>query len=600
MKKMLFGSILIAAGSLTGMQAQQTMISELSGECRNGQVFLQWQEKNLPADARLSVWSSAKPLTRENLKNGSRIASLLNPRSARDWWLDIDSFLVPRSQKARSEEIFAGNTATENDRRKPVPGFVIREGGKPLDPNSGLHVHTPNPSQAGPRYFAVTAHHGFSDEIIGFTATEKPLQVSCGKIQPIRLKGKKLARNCAAGLPLLVSLHGRGGGAGVDRKGNARGTHLLFVPAGLAWREGIPFKFEISVRKDHVLLSLFDRVWIGRRMGPDEYTDARDCVPAISTFWMGYSPDIAVSVKGPKYRFDNFTERYILFVIRWIQEYLGTDPMRTCITGGSMGGSGAVQLATHFPEVFSAVSAHVPVYSYTWVTPEKGPASAWRLTCSTGKFTADNPARMPDGRDVLDYGNGAKNIARSAIDMPPLFSVNGRNDLSIPWQNNPPFFAAASRAKQFISIFWNNGNHSMSSATPKDMKNDLQRLFRFRLNESFPVFSNCSDDRNYGNGDPKDGDLTGWINRGIGWSGINENSGRYEISVSISHPEIKYPVKADVTIRRRQYFRPAPGSVISWQYGRKEGKIKVGSDGLVTVPGVVFESSAPVKLILTR
>ena len=590
----------MTAAAFLGFKAVSAEVSDLKGVCRNGQVFLQWNEKDLPANARLSVWSSDKPLNAANLKNARKEASMLNPQSARDWWLDISSFVIPRSQKAKSEEIFAGDVASEKDKRKAAAGFVIEEGGKPIDPAGGLHVHTPAPGEKGKRYFAVTVHKGTSEAVICSAVTAIPVDVTAGKVQPIRISGKKLTANCAKGLPLFLSLHGRGGGAGVDARGNARGTHLLFAPRSIAWREGIPFKFQLDVLKDRVVLTLFDRIWMGRIMSRAECADLRDMVPAIATFWMGYNPDIAVSLKGPKFRFDNYTERYILFVIDWVHDFLGTDVNRTYIQGGSMGGTGGVQLATHFPERFAAVQAAVPIYAFTWKQMGKTRGSAWRMTCSAGKFTEKNPALMPDGRNLVDYADGARNIANSAVDMPPIFATNGRQDKSIPWINNPPFFAAANKAKQFVSVFWNNGNHGMSSAAPKDMQIGPQELLKFRLNESFPVFSNFTDNRNCGNGDPTDGDITGWINRGINWKLIQDTPKRYEIDLIASHPDIKYPVTASVTLRRRQNFRFAPGTEVAFECGAVKGKVKISKEGLLTIPDVRFDSKAPVRLTISK
>ena len=584
-----------AASFLAGAE-----LSGLRGVCRNGQVFLQWNEKELPPDARLSVWSSDKPITPGNLKNARKLAGLLNTRSARDWWLDVSSFVIPRSKKAKSEEIFAGNVASEKQKSQKTAGFVIEEGGKALDPASGLHVHTPGPGETGKRYFAVTAHRGTAEAVIASAVTAAPVEVISNDVQPIRISGRKLTQNCAKGLPLFISLHGRGGGTGVDAKGNARGTHLLFAPRSLAWREGIPFKFQLQVLRDRVVLTLFDRIWIGRVMSREECADLRDMVPAIATFWMGYNPDIALSLKGPKYRFDNFTERYILFVIDWVQKFLGTDVNRTYIQGASMGGTAAVQLATHFPERFAAVQAGVPIYAFTWKQTGKMKGSAWRLTCSAGKFTAANPARMPDGRDLLEYSDGARNIARSAVDMPPIFSTSGRRDNSIPWGDNPPFFAAADKAGQFISVYWNNGGHKMSQEAPRDMQITAKQLLKFRLNESFPAFSRCSDNRNCGNGDPEDGDLAGWINRGIDWKLLKDTPEHYEMELSIFHPEIKYPVTASVTFRRRQKFLPAPGTEVTYEYGAVKGKVKISKEGLLTIPGLRFTGKAPVKLTISK
>ena len=598
MKKFFTALLLLVCGTVFGTAANKALISDLQVHDYNGQVFLQWQEKNLPADARLKVWSSEKPVTLK--APGKPVAHYLNTGSARDWWLDIDSFLLPRDKKLKDEEIFAGAVANEFDPERPAQGFVIHEGGKPIDHKGGLHVHTPGKGERGKRYFAVTLHSGYNDEILQIISTPEAIELPEGKAHPINISGKPMPQNCAKNKPLVVSLHGRGGGVGVDSRGNPRGTHLLFVPAELAWREGIPFKFAVKILEDRVELSVFDRIWIGRRMKKSESSDTRDLVPAISTFWLGYNPNIAESIEGKEFKCDNYTERYLLHLIKWAQEYLGTDPAATYICGGSMGGSGTVQMITRYPEVFAAALAYVPIYSYTWKRL-KGNYSAFRMQCSVGKFSVNNPARMPDGTDLLTFADGAKNINRPAVDIPPLFATNGRKDGSIPWVNNPPFYAAANEARQAFTVFWNNGNHGMSEQRPKDMSFALPELFTlYRLDKSYPAFSNFSDNRNYGSGDPADGDLTGWINRGLKWKNTVDSADRYEITVSASHPDIRYPATVDITLRRRQKFLPGIGERVKVSINGSESVVKVDKNGLLTVEKVVLNNSDPVKIVLEK
>lgn len=588
---------LLAAGTVSAVLSAGEL-ADLRAEYRDNQLFLQWRENNLSKEARLTVWRSTAPITRENLKSAECIADLLNPGSARDWWQDIDSFYIRKGNDKKSEEIFAGDVAEAGAQKKTIPGFVIKENGKPLDPRSGLHVHTPE--KPGTFHYAVSwkkGFHGAPEQLLPLAA---PVTVTApGKAAPIRISGRKLAAGCAKGLPLIVQLHGRGGGAGVDSKGRARGTHLIFLDRSLGWREGLPVKFNLSLRKDCLQMELFDRVWIGRVMKGKEVADARDKVPAISTFWLGYNVNIGESNLGPEFRVDNYSERIILHLIRWAQEYLGTDPARTYAVGGSMGGSGAVQLATHFPDVFAAVRADVPVYSYTWLRSNRIAPSAIRLVCSCGPFSAKNPARLPDGRDLLDYGSGAKNIARPEIDMPPIFATNGRNDWSIPWGNNPPFYRAANEARQAFQVFWNGGDHGMTRACPKDMRPSNQELFRYRLDRCFVAFSNSSDNKDYGDGDSKKGDTVGWINRGLSFSEVKETPNRCEVTLRAAHPEMRYPVHADVTLRRRQQFRPAPGSTIQVTVNGKTTAMRV-PDGPLTIPGIVFADSKPVTLLLEQ
>ena len=416
-------SCLLAAAAAGGVFAG---VSDLSAVYRNGQVFLRWDERDLPADVRLEVRGSGSLITRENFEKASLLADMLNPGSAEDWWLDASNFLVKRTAAMRADEPFAGNTAEAGIGKKSRKGFVIEDGAEPIPAQGGLHVHTPRKDETGRRFFAVAARSG--GKVCGFAALSAPVEVGPGFSRPIALTKNALQKGSCKGLALIVQLHGRGGGAGVARNGRALGTHIIYVPRELAWREGIPFKFQVSRSGKTVTLALYDRVWIGRKMGMDEISDSRDRVKAISTFWLGYNPEIARSIRGPKFVCDNFTERYILHLIRWAQEFLGTDPAATYVSGGSMGGTGAVQLATHYPDVFAAAIAHVPVYSYTWAVnpPDKNGKmqatrsnSMVRIICSVGKFTRQDPAVMPDGKLLEDYLDGAANIARPAVDIPP-------------------------------------------------------------------------------------------------------------------------------------------------------------------------------------
>ena len=602
MKKLVTAALMLScAGSFAG-------ISGLTAVYRNQQVFLQWQEQKLPADTRLAVWSSSSPITFENYQKAVCIADLLNKSSAEDWWLDAGNFLVPRTKKIIADEPFANTNADMKSKAKERQGFIISDGGAPIPANGGLHVHTPRKDETGLRYFAVTAVS--KGKNCGFTTLSAPVQVGPGKSIPISLRKKGLARNSCKGLPLIVELHGRGGGVGVS-KGKALGTHIIYSSRDFAWREGIPFKFTVARGSKDVRLILNDRIWIGRVMDKSEISDSRDRVKAISTFWFGYNPDIARSIKGPEFVCDNYTERYILHLIRWAQEYLGTDPAATYVSGGSMGGSGAVQLATRYPEVFAAAAAWVPVYSYTWKTvaedkngKPKGPSgyTMTRLICSIGKFSEKNPAVLPDGRPLLPFVDGAANINRPAVDITPIFATNGRRDMSIHWVNCPPFYRAANEARQAFSVYWNNGGHGMSGQAPGDMKvrSVTNKLFNYRLDKSYPAFSNCSDNKNYGSGDPDDGDLQGWINRGFDWNVIADTPGKYEIAVSINYPGISYPVTADMTLRRRQQFKFPAGTRLEVTVGKEKRTAVIDKNNLLTIEKINFPDSGKLTITITK
>ena len=577
-------------------------LSDLTVECRNGQVFMRWKEADLPQSARISVYGSRERITLDNLAKAEELASLLNVGSARDWWQDVDMFLINRSQQQRNEENFAGNVADLDGAKGAQPGFVIEDNGAPISPEGGLHVHTPDSTQTGRRYFAVLCQN--DGKQIGFAATEAPIEVTAGPIQPIRLAGTDWGRGSCKGLPLVVTLHGRGGGVGVDKQGHPVGTHLLFMDKSVAWREGIPMKFSLfRDSRGFIEMRLNDRIWIGRRMAEDEVSDSRDLVFAIATFWMGYSPSIATSIRGPKYVCDNYTERLILALVHWAQDYLGTDRNRTYLTGGSMGGTGSVQMAMHFPKEFAAVAATVPIYSYTFKSAKvNGGKSITRILCTTGRFTEKDNPTMPDGSPLLDYLNGERNIAHPEIDFPPIMATNGRQDSSMPWENNPPFYKAAQEARQSFSVCWNNGTHgTCGQMLQPDMRCTLDdRLLRYRLNLCFPAFSNSSTDKDFGNGDPEDGDIEGWLSRGFSWKNLQDTPNCLELEIATSFPGITYPVTTDITFRRRQAFKPVPGEAVTVQIGTETRNVTLDSNGILTLTKVVFPDEKPLRIAFKR
>ena len=568
-----------------------------------GQLFIRWSENDLPENARLRVWKSEQQITAENINSAELLASMLNPGSARDWWKDTASFVIERSEELKKEEIFAGKVADCDTGNLAESGWILTDNGEAVSPAGGLHVHTPR--EAGKFFFAVTWHIGENDSAEEILIFPEAVTVERGEVNMIRIAGDVCKEQCA-GLPLFVELHGREGGIGVDENGNPLGTHLLFTDDSLAWREGIPFKFSIQVTdstwdrkagEKFVLLTLYDRVWTGRKLTAAESNDQRDYVPAINTFWMGYHTNIAHGNYAP-YQWDNYTEKLVLHIIELVKKELAVNGNRVYLIGGSMGGTGAVQLAMHYPDKFAAALAWVPVYSYTWEKtpgyPELSP-SIERMRCSIGQFTPSDAVLSPDGRELLEYGNALNFITDPAVDMPPLFATNGRRDLSIPWVNNPPFFRAVNRAKQAFCVIWNDGGHGMTREVEE--VTTIDQLLEYRLDQAFAVFSNCSDNRDYGSGDPAQGDLYGWINRGMSGKVLTDKTAELTAELSAWHAEISYPVSCDVTFRRCQKFLLAPGTQVKVSVNGEERVVTADENGLLTVKNITFSNPEKITVI---
>ncbi|NLF17008.1 MAG: esterase family protein, partial [Lentisphaerae bacterium] len=529
---------LLASAAVAQDREEGVPVSGLRAVCRQGQVFVTWSEAALPSGSTLNVYSHTAELGPENLAEARPLARQVDPCSARDWWQDPASF---------SADAAPG---------EPV-GWRLGPAEMPLDPSGGLFVHTVTAETAGPRWYAVTwtdasgREHG--EVLAGVNATTAAVEGAEAQVRPFwqGAEGALPGPDSASGRRLVLVLHGRGGGVTAGERASAVNC-LWFGDATQGWREGLPFKFHLSLQPDSVVITPMDRVWVGRPVL--ESKDRRDHCPAVSTWWFGYNAEIRRTTQTGAIVAPNYTERLLLALVRWAQRDLGCDPGATYVRGGSMGGSGAVALALHFPEVFAAVLAQVPVYAMT----RPGSGSAVRLECVCGPLGAD-PAVTADGVPLLQYFDGPRNIQAASADTPPIFATNGRRDASIPWENNPPFYAAANRARQAFAVYWNNGGHGMSGEAPADVKAWSDAIYRYRLDTSYLAFSECSDDRRYGHGDPADGDLEGWINRGLGWSGLEDSAEVYAVTVTADYPGVTYPVSVAVTPRRRQSFRPPPG-----------------------------------------
>ena len=81
---------------------------------------------------------------------------------------------------------------------------------------------------------------------------------------------------------------------------------------------------------------------------------------------------------------------------------------------------------------------------------------------------------------------------------------------------------------------------------------------------------------------------------------VADEPASYRIRLSISHPEIKYPVTADVTIRRRQKFLPKPGETVHVKINGQASEVKINCDGLLTIPKVTFPDDKELEIELTK
>lgn len=560
---------------VVAFSASAASVDELKATARDGQVFLTWKEAETPSGTTFNVYVSNAAIV--DIAQAKRIGHHIERHSARDWWEDPVSF---------KKNALAGKPAIE-----PV-GWRIENNGQRLDPQGGLFVHTVPKGSTEKLFFAVTSSDAAGKEdatiVAGTNVLANGIEVSGGDIKPIwQHEGQAPAAGTGKGLPLWLNLHAKGGVV-------ANMEYLVFGDETMGWREGLPFKFSVRVENNEVVVRPTDRVWINR-----PHKEASDGgTNAIWTFWYGYNSHIYDRELMESGIPTNYTERRNLWILNWVREHYAADPNRWSCSGGSMGGCGTMSFGFRHPELFAACHAHVPIVSYTAL----GSNSASRLepSCWTGPITPE--LRTNEGVSLLERMNGTKFVTESKDDLPYLFMLNGRQDGSIPWQNNPPFYRALIASHRGFAAYWDNGTHpTCGKDAPADVKAWAERFRRFRSDESYPAFANTSTDRNPGNGAPEDGDIVGWINRGMDWKEIDDTPDHYAITLLADYPGIAYPVQTEVMLRRVQQFKTKPGEKLSIRSGDAAPlSVTADSSGRITVPHVTIPSAAGVRVNIRR
>lgn len=562
---------MIAAAGAAPFSSAAPLVDRVTAFARAGQVFVTWQEGESPAGTTFNVYVASRPI--RTLSDGRRIGHHIEQRSGADWWEDPAAF-------------------TKGAAPNRTIGFRLDDDGKRADPTGGLFVHSVPAGERGPLYFAITYSDANGKEnstmVVGANTTTAGVAVASGPSRPIWQRDQlRPAQGAGKDMPLWLTLHGK---SGVIRDSE----YLAFGDATLGWREGLPFKFSVRIQDNEVVIRPTDRAWMNR-----PFVDASDSgTPATWTFWYGYNSQIYDRARMREGTPTNYTERRLLWILDWVSRYYGTDRNRWYCSGSSMGGCGTLSFGWRHPELFAALHAHVPIVSYTYL----GGASAQRLEPLTGWKPIPGDLRTNENVALLDRMDSVTYLARTRADLPFLYIVNGRQDGSIPWQNNPPFYHALEASAQGHAIFWDDGQHSTSGKNaPADVMAWTKRFRRFRLDESFPAFAQTSTNRNPGHGDPADGDAVGWMNRGMDWREIEDTPDHYAITLLAAYEGVSYPVTTDMTLRRVQHFRPPAGARLQVRMGEGSAvTATVGADGKIRVPQVAIPDARGIRISITQ
>lgn len=269
------------------------------------------------------------------------------------------------------------------------------------------------------------------------------------------------------------------------------------------------------------------------------------------------------------------TEKRVVDTVRWVIGRYGIDPNRVYLCGNSMGGSGTLGIGMRHGDVFAAIKANVParvehVSSRMYFPPQTVPAGV----------------ALPDPPVAVDY--------------------SAPND---HWSAGHDAFAKAMNERKYaLFLYWGPFGHENNDA--KILKvNDLVHSFDWlnvRRNEAYPAFTDASSNDPLPWPDRLDDTKPGQVNAFFRWKTLRDTPEALEMSLFlVGAKDLKtsfaIPSKAvaDVTPRRLQALRIAPGERVKWSFGAAKGEAVADASGCVTVPRLEI-TSQPATLSIRK
>jgi predicted esterase len=292
-----------------------------------------------------------------------------------------------------------------------------------------------------------------------------------------------------------------------------------------------------------------------------------DCRANRGDWWWG-----SEKYKGPELC---PTEKRVIDTVKWVIGQYGLDENRVYLCGNSMGGSGTLGIGVRHGDVFAAIKANVPakvehVSSRMYFPPQTVPAG---LT-------------LPDPPIVVDY--------------------SAQND---SWSQGHDAFARAMNERKYaLFLYWGPFGHANNHEKILQV-NDLINSFDWlsvKKNEAYPVFTNASTNDPLPWPDQRDDQKSGQINAFFRWRDVRETSDSVTLSLLLTKPAelktrfaIPAQATADVSLRRLQTLRVAPGQAIRWAFGPASGEVRADATGCLTIPQLKI-TAEPASLTVTK
>ncbi len=288
-----------------------------------------------------------------------------------------------------------------------------------------------------------------------------------------------------------------------------------------------------------------------------------DCRANKGDWWWGIEKN-----KGPE---DGPTEKRVLETVKWVVKEYGLDENRVYLCGNSMGGSGALGIGLRHGDVFAAVKANVPAgvehaSSRMHFAPRKAPADV----------------KLPDPPIAVDYSAPNDN-----------------------WSKGHDAFAKAmSERKYALIMYWGPFGHANNHGQILKV-NDLIESFDWlsvKKNELYTVFTNASSDDPLPWPDSIADKKPGQVNAFFRWKNASDTAEGAGVDLFLLKGSdlktsfaIPAQATADVSLRRLQKLRVAPGVAVRWTFVAATGEAKADATGCITIPKLKI-TAAPTKL----
>ena len=563
--------------------------TDLQAANRNGQTFLTWNEI-ATAGASYNVYRSTDPFVNPSqLTDANRLGTVSDSSSFNERLSDILN--------------------------NPTTFYVIQNGSPALTESQGLFVHTTN--EDGNFFYAVTSVVDNVENTVltsGQNTLSNAVSETVSAVQPVFqrlfIRNGRIyesyvhwATNVGnANYPAMANRASFAYNFGLKKRGTAA-THSLLV--SLHARGGSFVNGNETSDPNEWVLTLDDYI-------PNEIQN---------TFWYGYHENFDLST-GLGFPTDgtvpDYTVRRAKWVIEWVLTTQPIDQNRVYMMGSSMGGLGSFFLSLKMPDRIAAIYMVIPKFDFSFLT-DPNPANVWnagspeRLVGDRLWSSTDVNLPSSDGIPIYDRLNGGVLVADlQATSLPVMIAFNGKNDTIVGWAEKIGFYNSMNSNRHGGMFFFDSRTHQGGTREwlPQQSPDILNR---FRLDQSYPAFSNSSANGNPGNGVATDGDDFGTLNGNLSWdeTAIVDSADRYEITVKTielqsSSGTIPAPntASANITLRRLQIFRPTSGQVVNFENrdlsGQiiQQGRVTVDALGLITVPQFTITPTGN-KLILT-